>query len=99
VKSGETHVVRRQFMDATAAHVVRRQLSRGAEEPGAEEQRSREQRSSKARRTPKATHLRPMIPITAGAFCSTTETRKPLRTRASEVFFKMLGTSSGRLAS
>ena len=49
-------------------------------------------------RSPDAQRLA-MIPITGGAFCSTTLTRKPPRRRFSEAFFTMLGTSSGRAAS
>ena len=41
----------------------------------------------------------PMIPMTGGAFCSTTLTRKPPRARFSEASLTMLGTSSGRAAS
>ena len=41
----------------------------------------------------------PMIPMTGGAFCSTTLTRKPPPARFSDAFLTMLGTSSGRTAS
>ena len=59
-------------------------------------------RSPDAQRTIRGrgrTYRRPIKPTTGGAFCSTTDTRKPPSVRAAEVLRTMVGTSSGRLAS
>lgn len=84
-----------------ARTVVRRQYRRGEPGPAAPPHSRRRAADTPPSPEPgeQATQRRPMIPMTAGAFCSTTETRNPARASASEVFFTMLGTSSERLAS